>query len=63
MDDLVLDPCGDRVMKNVPMIAWAPLKSSDLWKKNSKYRHNAMCYWDRLCPLNAVKNKIKDIVS
>lgn len=36
MDELVLDPLGDRVMKNVPMIARAPLKSNDLWKKSSK---------------------------
>jgi hypothetical protein len=63
MDDLVLDPCGDRVMKNVPMIAWAPLKSSDLWKKNSKYKHTAICYRARACPKNVEKNKIEDIVS
>ena len=49
MDDLVLDPCGDRVMKNVPMIAWAPLKTTDLWKKNSKYKYTGICYWTRLC--------------
>ena len=27
-----MDPYGDRVMKNVPMIARHPLKDVDLWK-------------------------------
>ena len=36
MEDL-MDPLGDRVMKNVPMIARAPLKGADLWKTASKY--------------------------
>ena len=38
MDELILDPLGDRVMKNVPMIARSPIKQSELWKKNSKLR-------------------------
>ena len=37
MEELALDPLGDRVMKNVPMMAATPLKSNDLWKKTSKY--------------------------
>lgn len=36
MDDL-LDPCGDRVMKNVPPIARFPLKKEELWHESSKY--------------------------
>lgn len=32
----MLDPFGDRVMKNVPMIARAPLSRSDLWRTNGK---------------------------
>ena len=36
MDDM-LDPFGDRVMKNVPMIARHPLPRSDLWKVDCKY--------------------------
>jgi hypothetical protein len=35
MEDM-LDPYGDRVMKNVPMIARHPLKKEDLWKKSGK---------------------------
>ena len=37
MDDLV-DPYGDRVMKNVPMIASKPITVDELWKKGSKYK-------------------------
>lgn len=36
MDELLLDPYGDRVMKNVPMIARTPLTRSELWKTNRK---------------------------
>lgn len=36
MEDM-LDPFGDRVMKNVPMIARQPLKKNDLWKTDSKF--------------------------
>ena len=39
MDDM-LDPFGDRVMKNVPMIARHPIARSDLWKVDSKYKSN-----------------------
>lgn len=39
MDD-ILDPYGDRVMKNVPMIARQPLKKADLWKTGSKSTHS-----------------------
>jgi hypothetical protein len=35
MDDL-LDPLGDRVMKNVPPIARFPLKRDQLWHKSGK---------------------------
>ena len=35
MDDLS-DPCGDRVMKDVPPIARWPLKTADYWHKSSK---------------------------
>jgi len=35
MEELA-DPYGDRVMKNVPMIASAPLSSKELWKTSSK---------------------------
>jgi len=35
MDDLI-DPLGDRVMKNVPPIARHPLSKEKLWTKNSK---------------------------
>ena len=35
MEDL-LDPCGDRVMKNVPMIAREPLTRDTLWKTIGK---------------------------
>ena len=35
MEDLG-DPLGDRVMKNVPMIAREPLKRDQLFKKKSK---------------------------
>jgi hypothetical protein len=35
MDDL-LDPLGDRVMKNVPPIARFPLKKDQLWHKSGK---------------------------
>lgn len=38
MDDM-LDPYGDRVMKNVPMIARHPLTKAggDLWKTTRTY--------------------------
>jgi hypothetical protein len=34
--DEMLDPFGDRVMKNVPMIARHPLKKDELWKTVGK---------------------------
>ena len=36
MDDL-LDPLGDRVMKNVPPISRHPLKRDLLWHNSRKY--------------------------
>ena len=30
------DPCGDRVMKNVPMISREPLTEEQLWTTKSK---------------------------
>ena len=38
MDDM-LDPYGDRVMKNVPMIARHPLQKTDLWKTTGMLGH------------------------
>ena len=39
MDEL-LDPLGDRVMKNVPMMARFPLKKDKLWHSSGKYFFN-----------------------
>ena len=39
MDEL-LDPLGDRVMKNVPMMARFPLKKEQLWHSSGKYIFN-----------------------
>ena len=36
MEDLN-DPCGDRVMKNVPMMARFPLTKAELWHNSGKY--------------------------
>jgi len=36
MDDLI-DPIGDRVMKNVPPLAKFPLKQEELWHESGKY--------------------------
>ena len=38
MEDLG-DPLGDRVMKNVPMIAREPLTKDKLWKTQSKIKN------------------------
>ena len=37
MDEIFGDPFGDRVMKNVPMIACKPITRQELWKVDSKY--------------------------
>ena len=31
MDEMLVDPLGDRVMKQVPMIAARPLGPNDIW--------------------------------
>jgi len=36
MDEMLLDPYGDRVMKSVPMIARTPLTRAQLWKTAGK---------------------------
>ena len=44
MDDLV-DPLGDRVMKNVPCIARFPLTREQLWDKTSKKYRDSFTMW------------------
>ena len=39
------DPCGDRVMKNVPMISREPLTEEQLWTTKSK-KSGLMAYID-----------------
>ena len=41
MDDMLLDPYGDRVMKSVPMIARAPLTRDELWKTDCKFTRSS----------------------
>ena len=36
MDEDLIDPLGDRVMKNVPPIARYPLKRDELWQISAK---------------------------
>ena len=39
------DPCGDRVMKNVPQIARFPLTSEELWHNSGKHHlHKTVAY-------------------
>lgn len=37
MEDMT-DPFGDRVMKNVPIMARHPLKRDELWTTNCRYK-------------------------
>lgn len=47
MDDLV-DPLGDRVMKNVPCIARFPLTREQLWDKTSKNNRDSFKTWSEV---------------
>ena len=38
----LLDPYGDRVMKNVPMIAAKPLTKEELWHKCKQSKFNTL---------------------
>ena len=37
MEDLSVDPLGDRVMKNVPALAKNALSRDELWHNSGKY--------------------------